>query len=294
VFFRSTAVVALSLSVLFAQSDTPAAGSSPDAAASPLRVDEADPMVVRARDNLEQVRKLVTAGALPLMRLQRAQEEVQDAMDMSLLKKSLYSSDILPEQAQQMILVAQRMVLRRERALSEMQQMADAGIVSLSEAQASNADLLRARQDLDWARTRAKLVEQLAESMRLEKAIASLETQAESHPEWAGRVYTHYDGNGTFTTAALRKMEIAYITKFAKPLPVSAEGETALHRSFGFDHRGRVDVALNPDQPEGTWLMRYLESKRIPYFAFRAAVAHMATGAHIHVGPQSTKLALSD
>ena len=40
--------------------------------------------------------------------------------------------------------------------------------------------------------------------------------------------------------------------------------------------------------------MHYLESKQIPYFAFRMAVPGKATGAHIHVGPESTKLALSD
>jgi hypothetical protein len=59
---------------------------------------------------------------------------------------------------------------------------------------------------------------------------------------------------------------------------------------MGFDHRGRVDVAVSPDQPEGKWLMRYLETNRIPYFAFRMAVAGKATGAHIHIGPQSTRL----
>jgi hypothetical protein len=84
------------------------------------------------------------------------------------------------------------------------------------------------------------------------------------------------------------------VAKFARPLPISADGETAVHRALGFDHRGRVDVAVNPDQPEGQWLMRYLQSKRIPYFAFRAAVPHKATGAHIHVGPQSSKLVASD
>jgi len=128
----------------------------------------------------------------------------------------------------------------------------------------------------------------------MEKAIANLENQAESHPEWAGKVYTKYEGNGVFTPGELKILETAYISRFAKPLPISAEGETALHRSMGFDHRGRVDVAVTPDQPEGAWLMRYLESKRIPYFAFRAAVPHQATGAHIHVGPGSTKIALSD
>jgi hypothetical protein len=226
--------------------------------------------------------------------LKKAQEEVFNAEDMSVLKKSLYSSDLLPEQADQMITVAQRMVFRKQRALMEMQELVSAGIISRSEAEASTADLEQAKQELDWAQTRAKLVVQMAETLRIEKGIASLELQAESHPEWIGNVYTKYDGSGIFTPANLRTVEVAYIAKFARPLPISADGETAVHRALGFDHRGRVDVALNPDQPEGIWLMRYLESKRIPYFAFRAAVPHMATGAHIHMGPQSTKLALSD
>jgi len=53
---------------------------------------------------------------------------------------------------------------------------------------------------------------------------------------------------------------------------VSAMGETAVHRALGFDHRGRVDVAVNPDQPEGVWLREFLTENRIPYFAFRQAV----------------------
>jgi hypothetical protein len=73
-------------------------------------------------------------------------------------------------------------------------------------------------------------------------------------------------------------------------MPVSADGETATHRALGFDHRGRVDVAVNPDQPEGVWLMGYLQKNRIPYFAFRMAVQGKATGAHIHIGPQSARL----
>ena len=82
----------------------------------------------------------------------------------------------------------------------------------------------------------------------------------------------------------------AYERRFPKPLPVSAMGETAVHRALGFDHRGRVDVALSPDQPEGVWLRQYLEARRIPYFAFWQAVPGKATGAHIHIGPESTRL----
>lgn len=309
---RMAAFAALSISFVSAQTDatalpqgTPATAALPEASASSdastapvtlsrLHPDENDILVVRSRERLAQVQKMVAAGALPLIRLKKAQDELQDSLDMSLLKQSLYTTDLLPEEADQMVAVAQRMVIRRQRSLLEMQELVSAGVLARNEADTSNSDLDRARQELDWAESRAKLIAQMAENARIQKGIASMEVQAESHPDWAGQVYTHYEGNGVFTPADLQRLEYDYASRFAKPLPISADGETALHRSLGFDHRGRVDVAVTPDQPEGEWLMRYLESRRIPYFAFRAAVPHKATGAHIHVGPESTKLASSD
>jgi hypothetical protein len=91
---------------------------------------------------------------------------------------------------------------------------------------------------------------------------------------------------------SLSRIESEFEKQFGKPLPVSAMGETAVHRSLGFDHRGRVDVAVHPDQPEGHWLLGYLVQNHIPYFAFRHAVPGKATGAHIHIGPMSTRLHL--
>jgi hypothetical protein len=320
VFLRIAAIAAALLSVclpaLPAQADTPApaavttastAGTTVGDATAPaadataptpspnlLQPDENDPGVKLARETLDRMTKLAQSGAIPLLRLKKAQRDLDDAIDASILKKSMYNNDLLPEQADQMIYVAQRMVVRRQRALMEMQQLVSAGIISRLEAASYGMDLNSAQQELDWAETRAKLIQQMAASVKLEKEIASMESQAESHPEWNGKVYTKYDGSGVFTPTDLKMLETAYIARFSRPLPISANGETALHRSFGFDHRGRVDVAVTPDQPEGLWLMSYLKSKRIPYFAFRAAVPHQATGAHIHVGPGSTKLALTD
>ena len=137
-------------------------------------------------------------------------------------------------------------------------------------------------------------MQQIAETLRIEKSIVHIEAEAEAHPEWAGKVYLRYDGNGSFTAGDKDRVSMAFRGHFARILPISADGATALHRSMGFDHRGRVDVAVNPDQPEGTWLMRYLEDNHIPYYAFRSAVPHMATGAHIHIGPGSTKLVRSN
>jgi hypothetical protein len=289
-------MAALTTAGLLAQPDAPPAPSVPPAATAvpELTPDMDDPNVIRAQRDLDRVKLLIGQGAIPAMRLRAAQEDLQNALDMSILRANLFGKDLLPEQADQMVAIAQKMVLRRQRSMIEMQQLVSSGVISRSEAEASGADFDRAQTELHLAETRARLMQQMAESLRIQKMIASYETQAESHPDWAGKVYTKYDGNGIFRRGDLSKIEFAFTTKFAKPLPISADGETALHRSLGFDHRGRVDVAVSPDQPEGLWLMKYLQTNRIPFLAFRMAVPGMATGAHIHIGTSSTKLISAD
>ena len=299
VFYRSAAIAALSmvatLAPAYAQDDVPA--PAPEAAATSstgLQPDPTDPGVIRAEEDMRRIQLLINEGALPMIRLKKAKDDLQNALDMSMLRKSVFSQDLLPEQADEMVLIAQRIVLRRQRAMIEMQQLVGSGVISRAEAQASGADYDNAQAELHLAETRARLIQEMAERLRIEKGIAALELQAESHPDWAGKVYTRYDGSGVFTRADLQRVSTAFASHFAKELPISADGETALHRSLGFDHRGRVDVAVSPDQPEGVWLMHFLQTNKIPYFAFRMAVKGMATGAHIHIGPGSTRLAMSD
>src|SRR5205823_9545879 len=103
----------------------------------------------------------------------------------------------------------------------------------------------------------------------------------------------HFEGSGAFVESKdLKPLEVAFAKKFDRTLPISADGETAVHRALGFDHRGRIDVAIHPDQSEGRWLLEYLVDHHIPYFAFRHAVPGKATGAHIHIGPMSTRIKL--
>lgn len=273
--------------------DAPASSPQVQSAIPELQPDLNDPMVIRAKLDLQRVQQLVTQGVLPRIRLEKAQDDMADALDMSILKNNIYSRDILPEQADQMVEVAQRMVLRRERSMTRMRQLVGSGVMSLAEAQLSAADVARSQTELELAMTRANVVRELATEAKLQKTIATYENEAETHPEWSGKVYTRYDGNGVFSVADRRKVESAFLAHFLKPLPISADGETAVHRALGFDHRGRIDVPVSPDSPEGSWLMGYLEQNHIPFFAFRMAVPGRATGAHVHIGPQSTRLTTS-
>jgi hypothetical protein len=100
-----------------------------------------------------------------------------------------------------------------------------------------------------------------------------------------------YNGPAHWVLSDASKVESFFASKFRHALPISAFGQTAVHDHMGFDHRNAMDVALNPDSSEGQALMAYLRSVGIPFIAFRYAVAGSATGAHIHVGYPSHRLA---
>ena len=204
VHFRLAALAALTTAGIFAQAPAPSVPSGDPLATTPgnaipeLLPDMDDPGVVRAKRDLDRVRLLIGQGALPAMRLRSAEEDLQNALDMSILRENLFGKDLLPEQADQMVVIAQKMVLRRQRSMIEMQQLVSSGVISRAEAESTGADFDRAQTELHLAETRAKLMQQMAEALRIQKVIASYETQAETHPDWAGKVYTKYDGNGVF------------------------------------------------------------------------------------------------
>lgn len=244
-----------------------------------------DPEVLRARLAMQRLRALVDAGALPRVQLAQAQDALDDAQDLATLRRTMSNNDLTEAQADEMVAAAQRRLDRRQRKLDQTRGLIDSGMVAKNDLAPLVEQVDFARRHYDLAMSRANLCRELAEMARAEQL-------RQLHPPEAGaaRTSVRYDGAGVFTPAQFQQMAAAFERRFAKPVPVSAMGETAVHRAMGFDHRGRVDVALNPDQPEGLWLRRYLEARHIPYFAFWRAAAGKATGAHIHIGPESTRL----
>lgn len=246
-----------------------------------------DKDVTRAKAGIEKLRQLVEAGAAPRAELEQAEEALADAEDFAFLRGTLYG-DLTESQADAMIAASGRRLERRKQALERARKLVEIGVAS----QASLGTFLEAqdwaRKEYDLAESRARSVRELARMADVEQ---NLQQRLEEEPEAAPHLALRFDGDGAFSADTFRKVERAFEAHFSKPLPVSAMGETAVHRALGFDHRGRVDVALNPDQPEGKWLRGYLEANKIPFFAFWQAVPGKATGAHIHIGPMSTRLA---
>jgi hypothetical protein len=164
----------------------------------------------------------------------------------------------------------------------------NAGVMSESDLASFEDELASRQRVLELAKNRTKLLNELKQMAEAEQQLerAALHARGAS---LAG-LMIRYDGSGSFKLDQLPAISHEFEGKFHRPLPVSAMGETAVHRAMGLDHRNRADISLNPDGPEGVWLRQCLERLRIPYLAFRCAIIGAATAPHIHIGPGSTRL----
>lgn len=95
------------------------------------------------------------------------------------------------------------------------------------------------------------------------------------------------ESNARWRLADAGKVKEFFLTKFNRPLPLSAFGQSDLHTRWGLDHRNGMDVNLHPDSVEGRSLIEFLRAESIPFLVFRGPIPGVATGPHIHVGNRS-------
>lgn len=242
--------------------------------------------MVQARQDLDRIRQQAAAGLVPAMKVAEAEQALEDASDADVLDHTLYghlaAEDLTEQQGAEMIAAAEHRVAREQEKVDRGKKLVAEGVAEPYLFADLDTELAQRKQALDQARQRAALLDEIVESAHAEAA-------AETPPvEWKAR--EHYEGDHLLEPADIRDITLAFEKEFHEPFPVSARGSTAVHRAMGFDHTGRIDVAVTPDSKEGVWLRKYLESKSIPYYAFRVAIAGKATAPHIHIGPGSTRI----
>jgi len=243
-----------------------------------------DPEVARAKMELSKIQSLVSMGALPRVQEDKAREAVAAAEDSALIRSYIFQTDLTEDQATALTSAAQRQFNRKEKQFDEAQKLVQTGVAPQISLSAILQEMDFARKEVDLAETRARLAREITEM-----AIAEQAYEAGAKSRGGSGLAEHFAGNGQFNPQIFAKIETAFEGRFGRALPVSANGETAVHRALGFDHRGRIDVAVQPDGAEGAWLRQYLRQHNVPFFAFRHAVSGQATGAHIHLGPPSTR-----
>jgi hypothetical protein len=235
-----------------------------------------------------RIQTLVGAGNLPQSSLDEAEARLADIKDEATLKETLYSpmtaADLTADQQTRMLAAAQRRRDRQAGIVCQRQRLLEMGVISKAEMNSVNAEFEIRRHVFDSAHDRVRLEIQRQmtdEEQSLERAMASGTSR---------KAMLKFDGSGHFDRTDFAVVADEFEQQFHYPLPVTARGQTSLHRSLGLDHRGKIDVGLNPEEPEGIWLRHFLEEHQIPYIAFRAAVRGSATAPHIHLGTGSSRM----
>lgn len=95
---------------------------------------------------------------------------------------------------------------------------------------------------------------------------------------------------GKWRLSDASKVEAFFADRFKRRLPVTAFGQSALHRQWGYDHRNSLDVGLHPDSPEGRALVQFLRAEGIPFLTFRGPIPGVASGPHVHIGRPSNRI----
>ena len=209
-----------------------------------------------------------------------------DVADTEVVRHLLEKRNITDDQITDLISAAGRRLVRRKQAY-------DAAKLSVEAGRSTPSTLEPAQHEMDQARRVCDVAESLGHKRDLTDS-ASADAQLEailaggSGMGWG--LTDRFTGGSNFSEADLVALQRAFSTQFGRALPISAHGDTASHRALGFDHRGRIDVAVSPMQAEGAWLRAYLKAKGVTYFAFSSAVRGKATGAHIHIGPPSGRI----
>lgn len=211
---------------------------------------------------------------------------------------------------QELLRLEENEASRAAAKLAQLRQLFAEGLVARREVEAAEQTLAAARAGLEARSGQVadadRLIAQMeeAEKFAVEKLAAeksaaarvagSPQPQVRSNRQGsysATGVVIRYTGQTNWSVANLSAVQSFFSARFGRPLPTSAVGQTATHNRLGFDHRHAVDVALHPDSAEGRALINYLQSAGITFLAFRAAVPGSATGAHIHIGRPSHRIA---
>jgi hypothetical protein len=192
-------------------------------------------------------------------------------------------------------------------SLEELMQLQRKEVDRLAEIVAKRRDLLAAgitsKREVDESLLAQTLAEgkvaetqkrmQEADQLATEVAMADQLERREPVGSYRSSVMLiRYTGGSPWALSGVQRIDDFFKASFGRPMPISALGQTTTHDRLGFDHRNAVDVAVQPDSPEGQALLQYLKSHGISFYAFRGPVPGSATGAHIHIGPPSHRVAL--
>ena len=164
------------------------------------------------------------------------------------------------------------------------------GIISRKEFEVTATAVAATQQKLEDTRRSMAEADHAMVEAGTARAVAALAPLGRGGYEQTATLIRYNGPTAWSLKAGTTKLKQLFSTRFGRPLPVSAYGQTPLHERMGLDHRDALDVAVHPDSPEGRALMEYLREAGIPFIAAWGVVPGATSGAHIHVGQPSPRI----
>ena len=190
---------------------------------------------------------------------------------------------------EKVLAIHERELARRNELTELRQDLYERGVLSRREFEEGQRAQQDAQKNVDDTRRAMSDADRMLSEARTAESLARLAPLARGgYEETPGLV--RYNGTASWSlTGDLARLQQFFLSRFGRPLPISALGQTALHDRMGFDHRNALDVAVHPDSPEGRALMEHLRLAGIPFIAAWGAIPGSTSGAHIHVGQPSPR-----
>ena len=198
----------------------------------------------------------------------------------------LSASNAYRESLEKLLELQRQDEARTAEMVGKRKELLDLGVISKRDLEDGERALAEAQGKVAETTKRIADVDNLVAEVNTAEELAKTSAERSFDGSWfADLLCGRVPGAGD-----IAKVDAFFRLKFARPLPVSAVGQTVTHNQLGFDHREAVvDVALHPDSAEGQALIGYLTSQGVSFIGIRGAIPGSATGAHIHIGPPSRR-----
>jgi len=192
--------------------------------------------------------------------------------------------------AQEVVKFQEQEVANATAKVEQLRKLVVDGLVARNEMAAAEQQIAAATSRLEATRKQIadsdNLIVQIRDAEKAEKALA----KAALSRRLVQPISMRYYGMAGWALSNISSVQAFFSSNFGRALPISTMGQSNTHNAMGWDHRNSADVGVHPDSAEGRALIGFLQSKGIPFLAFRGAIPGVSTGPHIHIGYPSGRL----
>ena len=235
---------------------------------------------------------LLLALALPVGAAAQASKSTPKNQLAETRSELISATEAYKTSAQEVVKFQEQEVANATTKAEQLRKLVADGLIARNELAAVEQEIAAATSRLEATRKQIadsdNLIVQIQQAEKAEKALAK--AQAAQYRRLVQPVSMRYYGMAGWALSNISSVQSFFSSNFGRPLPISTMGQSNTHNAMGWDHRNSADVGVHPDSAEGRALIAFLQSKGIPFLAFRGAIPGVSTGPHIHIGYPSGRL----